>query len=329
MINKKLLDKFRNGHCTPEELAELHAYFQQDDLTALEAVLEKDWAEIEEQAVIEPPVEENVWNRLAKTTKKQPTIRRLSPVWRAVAASIALLMIAGISYLWVQQIDTNLSVIAEQYNDSGEVQQITLADGTTVWLNRNSQIRYERNFNDSIRAVTLVGEAFFEVTKNPGKPFVVYTGQVQTKVLGTSFNVRAFANGETIEVALVEGKVNVEMDVDSTKRHSEILAPGDVFAYRKTDNIFTKEQFKNDAPFAWRDGFIHFDRADVREVAQTLENWYDISVTIEQEEQIHGTLVFRYNTRKMTLDQVLTGISSVMDYRFEWKNEQKLTIKPK
>lgn len=328
MIRKELLDKFRRRRCTPEELAALRTYFQQDDLAALEAMLEKDWEGTAEQTDLEVGIEDRVWARLAKTTQKQPKIRRLPRTWRAVAAAVAILIAAGTGYLISDSWDVPSSILVETYNDSGEVQQIALADGSTVWLNRNSQIRYERNFNDSIRAVTLEGEAFFEVAKNPEKPFVVKTGDIKTKVLGTSFNVRAFANLETIEVALVEGKVNVEMNTSSTQRRSEMLAPGDVFAYRKIDKTYAKEQFENDAPYAWRNDIIYFQRADVHEVAQTLRNWYDIKVTVEQEEQIQGTLVFRYDTRKMNIDQVLTGISSVMDYRFEWKSEQELTIKP-
>lgn len=329
MISKELLDKFRNGHCTPEEVAELRAYFQQGDPAELEAMLKTDWDETDTTAAIDPVVEERVWARLAKTTKPQPKIRRLPLTWRAVAAAILLLMAAGTGYWIFNPSDAQSSIIVEKYNESGEVQQITLADGSTIWLNRNSRIRYEKYFNDSIRAVTLTGEAFFEVAKNQEKPFIVKTGDVQTKVLGTAFNVRAFAHRETIEVALVEGKVDVGIVRDSTMITSQILKPGDLFAYRKSDQTYTKEQFEKDAPYAWRDGIIYFQRADVHEVAQTLEDWYDVTITIEQDSLIQGTLVHKFDATELTLEQALRGISLVSNYQFEPSGKGAYRIVPK
>ncbi len=332
-----LLEKYHRGDCTSADMDALRQYFLLEDMDALHALLEKEWEEAKQnKQPTDQGLKADIWlhvrreafeqsgAKLVDLNKHKRGSRRKMGI--AIAASLIGLLVIG---MWMWQSTMKESKLVEKVNTSKDVMDVALSGGSTVWLNRNSKIRYEKNFNDSIRAVTLIGEAFFEVAKNPEKPFVVKTGDVQTKVLGTSFNVQAFPNRETIEVALVEGKVDVGVITDSMIINSEILEPGDLFAYHKVHKTHTKERFDDNAPYAWRDGIIYFRRADVHEVAQTLQNWYDVKITIEQDSLIQGTLIHKFNTKELTLEQALRGISLVSNYQFEPTGKGAYRIVPK
>lgn len=132
--------------------------------------------------------------------------------------------------------------------------------------------------NDSVRLVQLEGEAFFEVATDSLKPFIVMAGEVQTTVLGTSFNVQAFSKNDKIKVALIEGKVKVAIRTNSVdNQQATILSPGELFTFDKNNQSTTTSQYQQNAPYAWKDGIIYFNDARVQEVVNVLENWDGIS----------------------------------------------------
>ncbi len=336
-IDFHLLQKYQQGTCTPEELKALQLYFAADDLDDLHMLLKKEW----EAATNNPKptdlnLKEEIWAHLQQQGFRATGVKvvslhrntRMRTLRRSIAVAASIIGLILIS-IWLMDRLFQQQPFVEKANTTKEVQKITLADGSTVWLNRNSRITYNKNFNDRIRSVTLEGEAYFEVAKNPQKPFIVIADNVQTKVLGTSFNVKAFPDRQTIEVALVEGKVNVGLQQDTFVQSLDTLTPGELFAYHKQNESFITETFDKDAPYAWRQDIIHFQRANVQEVAQTLQDWYDITITIEQDTRIEGTLIHRYDTKKLTLRQVMNGISLVSDYRFQQVDTDHYVIIPK
>lgn len=336
-IDLTSLEKYQRGECTPEELDALRQYFLLEDLEELHDLLAKDWdAARQEAQPTDEALKADIWNQIQQRgfEQKRGKVVSLSeaarkPTWKwgvAIAASIAGLVLLG---TWLLRAPSTVNGLVEKQNTSKEVKQIALADGSVVWLNRNSKIWYEQPFNDTVRKIVLEGEAFFEVAKNPQKPFIVITENVQTQVLGTSFNVQAFPTQATIEIALIEGKVNVGILADAVIQQSEMLAPGELLAYHKVDKTHTKIPFDDDAPYAWRDGFIYFYRADVQEVAQTLQDWYGVTITVEDDSRIQGTLVHKFNAKELTLEQALKGISLVSNYRFEPTANGAYKIKPK
>jgi len=332
-----LLEKYHRGDCTIAELDALRQYFLLEDTDELHAFLIKEWEEAKQnkqaadqelKAEIWKSIRRNVFEPSGATVVKLDENKSRKKWMKGIAIAASLVGLFAIG-MWMWQPRLQKSTLVEKINTSEDIMKIDLSDGSVVWLNRNSEIRYGKNFNDSIRAVSLTGEAFFKVAKNPNKPFIVQTDNVQTKVLGTSFNVQAFQNRETIEVALLEGKVDVGIITDSIITNSETLEPGDLFAYHKIDKTHTTERFDDNAPYAWRDGIIYFYRADVHEVAQTLQNWYDVTITIEQDSSIQGTLVHKFDANELTLEQALRGISLVSNYRFEPIGKDAYRIVPK
>jgi ferric-dicitrate binding protein FerR (iron transport regulator) len=156
---------------------------------------------------------------------------------------------------------------------TGGQYNIVLADGTKVYLNTVSSIKYPTHFNGDERVVELEGEAYFEVAKDKSKPFIVKSNNQSIEVLGTHFNVHAYSNESVIKTTLLEGSVAV-----TYKNLKSILKPGQ--QSNVADN-FTKIKIKEvdtEATIAWKNGRFKFDDADLKTVMRQLERWYGIKV---------------------------------------------------
>lgn len=178
----------------------------------------------------------------------------------------------------------------------GMNRQITLPDSTKVWLNAESTLQYPETFEGKAeRGVSLKGEAYFEVTKDAVHPFIVKTDALETLVLGTSFNVRAYSPDDT-QVTLVEGSVKV-----SDKHHNEIqLQPGE-----HIDGKLNKSQVeKADDYHSWANGMFYFDDTELVEIMRELGRWYNINIVFTDKEIMHDRLHFQAD-REGTLEEAL------------------------
>ncbi|MCR8668945.1 FecR domain-containing protein [Aestuariibaculum sp. M13] len=156
--------------------------------------------------------------------------------------------------------------VGGQYN-------VVLADGTKVYLNAVSSIKYPTQFNEGKRIVELEGEAYFEVAKDKTKPFMVKSGNQTIQVLGTHFNVQAYTNESFIKTTLLEGSVAV-----SYKDQKTILKPGQQAKVTENSSAILVNDVDAESAVAWKDGRFKFDNADLKTVMNQLERWYDIQV---------------------------------------------------
>ncbi|WP_343616629.1 FecR domain-containing protein [Flavobacterium sp.] len=156
---------------------------------------------------------------------------------------------------------------------TGGQYNIVLADGTKVFLNAVSSIRYPTQFNGDQRIVELEGEAYFEVAKNKNQPFIVKSADQAIKVLGTHFNVHAYDNEPIIKTTLLEGSVAVTYQNQKT-----ILKPGQQSNVTANSNKITVREVDTEAAIAWKNGRFKFDNADLKSVMKQLERWYGIKV---------------------------------------------------
>nr|WP_321412658.1 FecR domain-containing protein [uncultured Allomuricauda sp.] len=162
--------------------------------------------------------------------------------------------------------------------------QMTLSDGTKVWLNSETQLKYPVSFTDGkSRQVELVyGEAYFDVspsTEHKGSDFKVYHEQQEVKVLGTEFNIKAYTNEANIYTALVEGKVLI-----NTQSGSNALLPGEQSVYNTANNTIKVTSVDIRSEIAWKDGVYIFKNKSLKEIMQTLSRWYDMDVVFENKE---------------------------------------------
>ena len=150
---------------------------------------------------------------------------------------------------------------------------LTLADGTLVTLNSQTQIRFPFSFPGSTREVYIDGEAFFDVAKNAAKPFIVHTPKTNVRVLGTRFNVNTY-DPQKISTSLVEGSVNIHTD-----GHAAVtLKPGYEAVFNNDDNNFAVAGFDSGETLSWIQGSYYFHNASLPQLSKVLERWFDIKV---------------------------------------------------
>lgn len=202
------------------------------------------------------------------------------------------------------------AVINELRTPRGGGYNLQLADGTRVWLNSGSSLKFPVSFQDSVRQVVLEGEAYFEVSHN-GKPFVVSTVDMDTRVLGTSFNISAYADDPAFKATLVEGKVMVgEM----------MLAPNEQATYvRSSDELILTEV--NASNFiSWMDGKMEFHNEDLEVVMKRLARWYDFEYEFENDVAREFHFSARLD-REESLSTILEMLEMTTDVKFEYRKK--------
>ncbi|NLR78419.1 FecR family protein [Chitinophaga eiseniae] len=197
--------------------------------------------------------------------------------------------------------------------------QLVLADGTKVWLNAASSIRYPTAFTGKERSVDVTGEAYFEVAANASQPFIVRVNNTAIQVLGTSFNVNAYPDEKQLSATLISGVISVQ-----TQRENTLLAPGKT-ASIMPDGSATISTANIKTVMAWKNGLFRFENADIKTVMRQLARWYNIAV--EFRGAVPQTTFSGEIERSLTLSQVLLGLgSSELHYTLE--NGNKLIIQP-
>lgn len=220
-----LIAKYLAGECSPEEKLAMEWWLEEYDNMLLFRQIESAWKQ-EKEPEDDPAFNmESGLSRLHGLIAGQESAAEEEPTeepryfkissWMAAAG---ILLVTGLGYLLVnrQQQARNNAHIAMETKTSGakDVVSIELPDGTQVWLNKNSRIEYPKVFDGDEREVFLEGEAFFEVVPNPEKPFIVKSNKVSTRVLGTSFDVKAYDGDETASVSVATGKVEVSKEIE-------------------------------------------------------------------------------------------------------------------
>lgn len=202
----------------------------------------------------------------------------------------------------------------------GSEYSITLSDGTTVWLNAQTELIFPDQFTDSVRHVTLRGEAYFMVSKESNRPFIISADGVDVKVYGTEFNINTRSE-RWIQTTLVEGEISVK----TTEVDEVMIKPGEMAQYNKETHVVTVSEVDVNQYIAWKNREYRFEDAPLRDILNELSLWYDFDVVFENEEA--GNMRFTlYVPRESELENVIEYIEKTGSVKFEVKN-RKLIIK--
>jgi len=189
--------------------------------------------------------------------EKRLALRQVLGVIQRAAAVLFIPVFLLSAYLFIQQGQGNVRTLAVRTNP-GVVSAFDLPDGSKVWLNANSELRYPSDFNADTRTVELTGQGYFEVTKNAHKPFIVKADKdYSVEVLGTSFNVSAYKDESMIETTLVEGSVKLNV-VSGGKRMTQMLKPNEKAEYQKGAGKIKVFGVNTEYDTAWKNGEIIF-----------------------------------------------------------------------
>ncbi|WP_184550860.1 FecR family protein [Mucilaginibacter sp. FT3.2] len=203
------------------------------------------------------------------------------------------------------------ALAAVQYNTittpRGGQYQVVLADGTAVWLNAMSSIKFPTAFTGNERDVEITGEAYFEVAKNKAKPFKVTANKVQVEVLGTHFNVNAYNDEETLKTTLLEGSVKLTAD-----KSQVMLAPGQQGSFNRQAGNFKVAKADVEEAVAWKNGNFMFASEDIQSILRKVSRWYNVDIVYQDnapKKAIWGTVSKFDNVSEVLKIIELTGVA--------------------
>lgn len=250
----------------------------------------------------------------------QRLLRRLTPERKAVSRkhliryslSIAatLLLLVG-SFYFMNYVNTVTPTFTEIKTSFGEKKQIILPDGSKVMLNACSQLTYPDEFTRDVRSVQLTGQAFFEVTHDESKPFFVKANDIDVKVLGTEFDVKAYSGDEMFSVAVKSGKVEVRLSEATLRLRNE----EQVTLNTRSGELNTQKGNKHVA--TWRKGSFNFNRTPIRDVARELQRAYHCTIKFQEGQEFTNLISGEHDNQ--SLESILESLHYVsgLSYRYE------------
>ncbi|MFC4477299.1 FecR family protein [Flavobacterium chungangensis] len=227
----------------------------------------------------------------------------------AIAASLVFLI--GLSVFFYQ---TSNAIESKQFAVKlGEHAKIELSDGTKIWLNAGSVLKYPTAFKGDTREVYLSGEAFFDVAKDKKHPFIIHTNKMDTKVLGTSFNVQAYPDQTTQEVSVATGRVNVKSTVTEENVY---VTPGQKVVFKSQDNKL--QSFKDipvNAISLWRKNIMVFEETPLPEVVATINRNYNVSIEVKNK-NLNALKISAY-FKELPADQVIGLVCNIINAQYK------------
>jgi len=217
----------------------------------------------------------------------------------------------------------NGKTISPVYNTlvipAGGEYKITLSDGTKVWLNAASQLKYPTQFSTNKREVFLEGEAYFEVTHNAKKPFEVHTSGMTTRVFGTEFNVMAYNDESTIQTTLVNGSVEIQNNASPGK--NIMLKPGTQASLNKANNSLDSRSVNTYIYTAWKDGVFIFNNENMESIMRKLSRWYNVKIDFDNQ-NTKDILFYGKVKRYENINTILNMIKKTEEVTYSTENNE-------
>lgn len=252
----------------------------------------------------------SAWNKLNHQLER-PTKKYSIPARFLRIAAIFLFIVAAGFATW-KLVNNNKTTTFSTAQTDFSHPVIVLPDGSKVTLNYGSQLIFPDNFNGEAREVKLKGEAFFEVTPNAEKPFIVKTKNASIKVLGTSFNVLSYDSNETVEIYVKTGKVEVkEEGTELASTNKMVLMPGEKGTFNTATLSLTKNNAEKGNHLAWLTHEIEFQFTGLNEVIKTLEHAYNLKIEINGDVDLDQKITATFN--RQNPDYILEVVAITLD----------------
>ena len=315
---KEIWNRYKNGKATIEDKKELiHAI--DNNVSELDEIFSNDLDTIKEFKIDQDEINRAKMRLLTELglTKKQKT----GTTGLKVAASIVLFIGLSLFLYWANKDNTVKIEVASGV----EIEQVVLPDGSIVWLNNGSKISYEKDFlSSSSRKVTLSGNAFFDVERDTLKPFIIETGKLNVKVLGTSFDVYCYEN-EPSRVTVKTGKV----EVSHTKSDSKVqLVKNEQSVFYVPSGKLQKIPANPDMSIAWMHNVLQFENMELGQALKRVERKYGVKINCMDTLLLKSRI--RASYKNEPLDTILSDLAFMINFDYT-KNVKtnEITLKPK
>lgn len=324
-LGRDTIIHFILGRCTEEEVLHVKQWIDADKQHAKQLFeMEHIYQQLQSKVMPTEQIERALKrvHLLANPSKKAKTTWYYRLIaWRNAAAVVLFIMMltASIGLYWGYYKAQTMIVVNTNANTT---KKILLPDGSKVWLNHSSSLRYPQKFNDSKRYVRLDGEAFFEVKKNKETPFVVENKALQVTVLGTVFNFNNNVIKKYSEVSLLEGKVEVKSNCSDGQI---VLTPGQKATLDYTTGQITISNINDDSDAVWHTHFITFSNATIAEIVQRLEKLYGVKIQITKGINLKNTYSGKIK-QKVNIDSVLHLLQNTLPITFKKTNTKTYIV---
>lgn len=278
---------------------------------------------------VSSPIANDIDENLLKTKKKIGLIKsnKLRIMSDLLKYAAVILITFSVAYFTLDNFKSN-PLDGKQYAVEvpyGETANITLPDGTKVWLNSGSKMNYPATYGIQSRSVELIGEAFFRVSKNKKIPFIVETDLLDIEVTGTEFNVTSYPDEDQIYTTLVEGGVTVK---SKTGKVLHKLKPEEQAILYKAEKRTTVKKVNLKTFTSWKDGVMRFEEVPLERILKNIERWYNVDVVLEnnsiREKSFSGSIL--KNNPLDHILRVLVESSDIQEYRIVNKDGKKSQI---
>ena len=333
-MTKEIFIKYLQGNCTEEEFEKFLLWIREDSQKVSERVMIQNvWDEFESDS---RPIETIKYTQVLDKIHHQINISQNSnqikkastrnKILSIITRAAAILLLPVLTLLFYTNFSDRIH-FGDNRNDleiespRGSRMHIELGDGTKVWLNHGSKLKYPHHFEGESRKVFLTGEAYFEVAHNSAVPFIVETNRIEVMATGTAFNVSSYPEDNSIVTTLVEGKVSLYER--KTNQELKVLTPGECLKFDSQKNAYTLETEYIEKNTAWKDGLLVFKNERVEDVAKKLARWYNVEVEIISERVKEFTFTATFMDE--TLPQVLELMSLATPVNYQLTNRERLT----
>jgi ferric-dicitrate binding protein FerR (iron transport regulator) len=320
------------GDISAQKLVEFNGWVEQSNNRELFGQLEQVWISAQYKTANYQPNINYYWNELSSRISKTSVEKTnnistpsrtknisLSNFYRTIAAASVLLILSfSVAYYLGGSVNTSQNQI-QQYTSLTGKSKIILPDGTQVWLHQNSSISYNTNFDSKKREVRMTGEAYFNVTHNVDKPFVVHVKDAQVKVFGTEFNVNSVNETKDVLVSLYKGSVSM-----SVNNREVMLQPGDEGFYNSSARNLKVS--KGDVEFAkiWTKDHLRFENKNLQYVCRYLSKWYGVDINIDSRTPNNQSYTFTLGVEN--LEEILRIMSRMSSINYEFNQNNQLRI---
>ncbi|ETZ20984.1 FecR family protein [Pedobacter sp. V48] len=325
-VNKQVIRKYLKGECSPSELQIMKLFLQREDAEQLiDQVWVEEWAAFEEAEISDQDIA--IWknrfteerlqeNSLPMSSGNKFFLLRYAAVWLTLILGVGIWY--GITNLKRQETKIAAVTMFERVNANGQRVQVRLSDSSIVYLAGGSTLRYPSRFVGNTREIILHGEAFFEVAKNPKKPFIIHTGEIRTLVVGTSFRINAFKNKPFL-VEVASGKVRIAHEQGNHETPLAVLIPGQSLSWKNNQAILG--QINADDVSEWKNGRLVFNKATLREMATVFERWYNVDFIFKHQTkgQQHMTITL---SAKVPLSDIMEVLAPTGKFSYKIQGRQ-------
>ena len=277
-LNEDIIIRYLENRCSEEDFVLINEWMKESDENAgelfrMEEIYQLGKFPFEEENLV-AKAERRLGRRLEQENQKRQEVFKLKSVLRYAAAIVGVIVLAaGLAY-WFRNKAEELVVASAAH---GQVREMLLPDGTKVWLNQSSVLKYPRAFEGKERHVYLDGEAYFEVARNHEKPFTVKSQAMDVRVLGTSFNIKCRPDNSFAETTLVEGEVEVK---DKSDKGRITLLPGQKAVLNRVTGRMQVKQVDPKMEIVWHNDLIPFEKSSIFQIAAALERFYGVKIIL-------------------------------------------------